>query len=462
MQTGSPRRSPNCGSDDSGLTPRTSHQVHTELPGHHRPINREEFKIAIICALPLEFDAMCLVFDEFWDEDGDPYGTAPGDTNTYTTGRIGDQNVVLALLQRMGKTSAASAVASMKLSYTGLRQALLVGICGGVPKTQNGCDIMLGDVIISRTIVQYDFGKRYPDRFIRKPTITETHSNDFQGFAVMAETMRGRNKLRQAASKLLNRLQDSANRSGCRTKYVYPGLARDKLFEPNYRHKHHGPTSCVCKGCHDMTSPVCDEALTSSCSELGCSSKFLVPRARSLHSQGKQQDPSTPNTAQMPTIHTGSVASGDTVMKSGVDRDIIAKKEGIIAFEMEAAGISCQLPCLVIKGVSDYADSHKHSEWQDFAAATAAATAKALLIAQAEKDKALTEREAMTNFLQSLNPDDRERALVFLRFAFGQQPRLMRQVLLSLVLVIDARGQNFPFHLETISSKEVRTPLVRC
>ncbi|KAL5085843.1 hypothetical protein Trisim1_009913 [Trichoderma cf. simile WF8] len=406
MQSTSPRPSPNCGSDDLGSTLSTSHQVHTELPGHHRPINREEFKIAIICALPLEYDAVCLVFDEFWDEDGDPYGTAPGDVNTYTTGRIGDQNVVLALLQRMGKTSAASAVASMKLSYTGLRQALLVGICGGVPKAQNGSDIMLGDVIISRTIVQYDFGKRYPDRFIRKPTTTETHSNDFQGFAVMAETMRGRNKLRQAASKLLNRLQDSANRSGCGRKYVYPGLARDKLFEPKYRHKHHKSPSCICKWCHDMTSPVCDEALTASCSELGCSSKFLVPRARSLHSQGQQKDPSTPNTAQMPIIHTGSIASGDTVMKSGVDRDIIAKKEGIIAFEMEAAGISSQIPCLVIKGVSDYADSHKHNEWQDFAAATATATAKALLIAQEKKDKACLGWSFTVHFIYHHNTTD--------------------------------------------------------
>ncbi|KAK0766508.1 hypothetical protein N5P37_000233 [Trichoderma harzianum] len=361
MQSTSPRPSPNCGSDDSGLTLSTSHQVHTELQERYRPINREEFKIAIICALPLEYDAMCLAFDEFWDEDGDPYGTAPGDANTYTTGRIGDQNVVLVLLQRMGKTSAASAVASMKLSYTGLRQALLVGICGGVPKTQNGSDIMLGDVIISRTIVQYDFGKRYPDRFIRKQTTTEAQSNDFRGFAVMAETMRGRNKLSQAASKLLNRLQDNANGSGCGTKYVYPGLARDKLFESNYRHKHHESPNCACKECHDMTSPVCDEALTASCSELGCSSKFLAPR-----------------------------------------------------------------------------DSYDRKQ-----------------------DTNLLEYEALGTFLQALHPVARERALVLLRFSFGQQPQLIEQVSFSPVLVIDARGRHLPFHLETISSKEVCTPLVR-
>ncbi|KAF3070243.1 hypothetical protein CFAM422_006774 [Trichoderma lentiforme] len=383
MQSTSPRRSPNCGSDELGLTLSTGHQVHTELPGHHRPINREEFKIAIICALPLEYDAVCLVFDEFWDEDGDPYGTAPGDANTYTTGRIGDQNVVLALLQRMGKTSAASAVASMKLSYTGLRQALLVGICGGVPRTQNGSDIMLGDVIISRTIVQYDFGKRYPDQFIRKQTTTEAQSNDFRGFAVMAETMRGRNKLRQATSALLSQLQDNANRSSCGTKYVYPGLARDKLFEPNYRHKHHESPGCVCKECHDMTSPVCDKALTASCSELGCSSKFLVPR----DSYDREQGTNLLGGMKI-AIHVGSVASGDTVLKSGLDRDAISQKEGIIAFEMEAAGIWDEIPCLIVKGVSDYADSHKHNEWQNFAAATAAATTNALLQAYSKKRKA--------------------------------------------------------------------------
>lgn len=403
MKSFSPRQSSHWRSDGWGSTLSTCHQAHTELPGHHRPINREEFKIAIICALPLEYDAMCLAFDEFWDEDGDPYGTAPGDANMYTTGRIGDQNqnVVLALLQRMGKTSAASAVACMKLSYTGLRQALLVGICGGVPRTQNGFDIMLGDVIISRTIVQYDFGKRYPDRFIRTQTTTEAQSNEFRGFTVMAETMRGRNKLRQATSRLLSRLQENASKSGCGTKYVYPGLARDKLFEPNYRHKHHKSPSCVCKECHNMASPVCDEALTASCSELGCSNEFLVPRARPLHSQGQKQDPSTANTAQMPTIHTGSIASGDTVMKSGVDRDIIAQKDGIIAFEMEAAGIWDEIPCLIIKSVSDYADSHKHGEWQNFAAAAAAATTSALLMAYSEKRRARLGQFSHCQFIYS-------------------------------------------------------------
>ncbi|EHK26865.1 uncharacterized protein TRIVIDRAFT_187852 [Trichoderma virens Gv29-8] len=359
----------------------------TELPRHHQPLSREEFTTAIICALPLEYDAVCLVFDEFWDEDGDPYGTAPGDINTYTTGRIGDQNVVLTLLQRMGKASAASAVVSMRLSYTGLRQAFLVGICGGVPNTQDRTEIMLGDVVISKMIVQYDFGKKYPDRFVRKYTTTEAQRSDIQGFVVMAETMRGRNKLRQQASKFLSRLQDNATEQECGAKYVYPGIAKDELFEPSYRHKHHESPSCICKECNELTSPVCDEALTASCNELGCNSRFLVQRARSINNKSREQNTNMPNGMRMPAIHVGSVASGDTVMKSGVDRDTIARKDGVIAFEMEAAGIWEEIPCLLVKGVSDYADSHKHSEWQHFAAATAAATMSALLMSYSEKEK---------------------------------------------------------------------------
>jgi nucleoside phosphorylase len=73
------------------------------------------------------------------------------------------------------------------------------------------------------------------------------------------------------------------------------------------------------------------------------------------------------------------MASGDAVMKSGEDRDRIAVAEGIIAFEMEGAGVWDSFPCSIIKGACDYADSHRSKVWQRYAAATAAACAKALL-----------------------------------------------------------------------------------
>lgn len=66
-------------------------------------------------------------------------------------------------------------------------------------------------------------------------------------------------------------------------------------------------------------------------------------------------------------------------MKSGVDRDRIASRDTIIAFEMEGAGICNNLPCIVVKSVCDYADSHKDKAWQEYAAGAAAACMKSLL-----------------------------------------------------------------------------------
>jgi hypothetical protein len=66
-------------------------------------------------------------------------------------------------------------------------------------------------------------------------------------------------------------------------------------------------------------------------------------------------------------------------MKDASVRDSIAEGQGILCFEMEAAGIMDELPSLVIRGICDYCDSHKNKVWQPYAAITAAAYSKALL-----------------------------------------------------------------------------------
>ncbi|KAK6342428.1 hypothetical protein TWF718_007829 [Orbilia javanica] len=47
---------------------------------------------------------------------------------------------------------------------------------------------------------------------------------------------------------------------------------------------------------------------------------------------------------------------------------------------MEAAGLADVVECLAIRGICDYCDSHKNKQWQGYAAATAAAYAKELLL----------------------------------------------------------------------------------
>ncbi|KAL4914540.1 hypothetical protein BDW62DRAFT_213413 [Aspergillus aurantiobrunneus] len=55
----------------------------------------------------------------------------------------------------MGKGSAVSVAASLRFSYTGIKLALVVGICGGALLPPTHPDIFLGDVVISNAILQH-------------------------------------------------------------------------------------------------------------------------------------------------------------------------------------------------------------------------------------------------------------------------------------------------------------------
>ena len=80
-------------------------------------------------------------------------------------------------------------------------------------------------------------------------------------------------------------------------------------------------------------------------------------------------------------IHYGLIASGNQVIKDATRRDKLNKDLGgdVLCVEMEAAGLMYNFPCIVIRGICDYADSHKNKKWQEHAAAVAAAFAKELL-----------------------------------------------------------------------------------
>ncbi|KAI3318254.1 purine and uridine phosphorylase [Xylariaceae sp. AK1471] len=326
------------------------------------PTGRHDFEIAIMCALSLEAEAVTALFDKRWDSK--TYGKATGDTNTYSIGAIGCHNVVLVHLPNMGKVAAATAAAFLRISYERIKLALVVGICGGVPFGKSSNDeILLGDVVVSDGIIQYDFGRQYPHKFIRKDHVRDNlprPSPPMRTFLAKLQAKQTRSRLQEQTLEYLKILQELDNTA------TYPGVTEDRLFKPTYRHKHHELLEC--QVCGSGTADVCDTALKLSCEHLGCNEQELVFRARSTRLPG------------MPVIHFGLIASGDSVMKSGEDRDSAAFRDEFIAFEMEGAGVWETFPsCLIIKGVCDYADSHKSKRWQAYAAATAAATTKAVL-----------------------------------------------------------------------------------
>jgi hypothetical protein len=78
-------------------------------------------------------------------------------------------------------------------------------------------------------------------------------------------------------------------------------------------------------------------------------------------------------------IHYGVIASGSSLMKDATVRDRLHEEGEVLCFEMEAAGLMNRFPCLIIRGICDYSDSHKNDRWQRFAAMMAAAYTKEVL-----------------------------------------------------------------------------------
>ncbi|EHK18792.1 uncharacterized protein TRIVIDRAFT_231559 [Trichoderma virens Gv29-8] len=359
--------------------------------GPSKPIRRSDFEIAIVCALQIEYDAVCLLIDGFWDDED--FRRAEGDQNIYTTGHISNHNVVIILLASMGKTSAATAVANMRMSFTAIQLLLLVGICGGVPfpSGPRGEEILLGDVIIGDEVKPYDYGKQYPDGFQRSESFGYGASNfnrGIRGLLNFLKTDRGTRLLEDRISLHLQHFQEVAS-SCTKVKYAYPGAVEDKLFASEYRHKHHQRSPCICRGCFNDSDPVCEEAIKASCVETDCDTSCTIPRQRITAKQ--MLGPDMINEAQRPTIHFGRLASADMVLKSAKDRDTLSQELQVIGFEMEAAGFYNELPYIVIKSVCDYADSHKSKAWQPFAAATAASACKSLLERYHQTDPILKE-----------------------------------------------------------------------
>jgi len=315
------------------------------------PLQREAYTVGWVCALPIELAAA----QEMLDEEHEDLEQDENDGNLYSLGSIGGHNVVLACLPagQTGIHSAAAVVVQMKAAFKGIRFGLVVGIGGGVPSEE--VDIRLGDVVVSQPlqafggVVQYDFGKATPSGFERTGSLNCPPPILLGAVAKMrANHLRRRSNLPKHLSKLSEIPEFTRDRAG-----------PDMLFEATYDH---------------VGGRLCEM----------CSADRRVAR-----------QPREPGDV---VIHYGTIASGNQVMRDGVTRDkVSAELGGVLCFEMEAAGLMNSFPCLVIRGICDYADSHKNKKWQAYAAGTAAACAKEvlLIIPPVEVAKTCTVLEAM-------------------------------------------------------------------
>src|ERR1700761_8355330 len=297
-------------------------------------LNYDDYTVAMICPLEVEMTAVRYMLDE-------EHVRLPGkdgDRNRYILGKMGDHNVAIGYLPHgsQGIGAAATMATDMRRTFPSVQLRLLVGIGGGIPSQKN--DIRLGDVVVGMPdgihggVVQYDLGKRTVDGFERKGFLCPPPDEWRTAVVEMKSDHEAKS----------NRLADVAHAGSLpqAPEILRPASDLDILFPPDTKHIRDEPT--------------CDK----------CDKSTAIP----------------PRGATGPEIFYGTIASGDSVIKDAAVRDELSRTSGgALCFEMEAAGLSNGFPCVVIRGICDYADSHKNDQWHPYAAAAAAACAKELL-----------------------------------------------------------------------------------
>ncbi|GLA98647.1 hypothetical protein AtubIFM57143_006942 [Aspergillus tubingensis] len=294
-------------------------------------ITHEDYEVGIVCALSKELLAVRALFDSTHPD----LEKDRNDPNCYCLGRMKGFNVVAAGLPHddYGTNSATNVASHLIRTFPRVKFCLVVGIGGGVPSANR--DIRLGDVVVGTGVIQGDMGKwiqnsefkmtaqkQQPPPYLRA-VITKIQSNGLISFE-------------SALNPLLVDLDLIAS---MQSKYLYPGADKDMLFDAG--------------DVHVETEPNCDKCIGS-----------RRPRTR-------QHDG--------PSVYYGLIASGNQLVRDARYRDRLGQ-ENVICVEMEAAGVMrTTTDCLVIRGICDYADSHKNDQWQEYAAASAAAYAKFFL-----------------------------------------------------------------------------------
>ncbi|EHK43858.1 hypothetical protein TRIATDRAFT_222602 [Trichoderma atroviride IMI 206040] len=302
-----------------------------------------DYTIGWVCALPKEQTAAFYMLD-------DPHEDLPNplnDHNAYVLGRIGKHNVVIACLPmgRIGNNNSATVAARMITTFPNVKVGLMVGIGGGIPP-----DVRLGDVVVSCPkngdpgVIQWDMGKAEKGgEFKRTGRLNDPPT------ALLTALSKFETNPAGSRAKIVDYLEDLKHKKGVPTGYIKSDKLVDVLYKSKYSHEN-----------------VVDDCRL-------CDPRMILKR------QPRREDL---------VVHYGLIASGNQVIKDAILRNKLKKdfKNNVLCIEMEAAGLMNDFPCIVIRGICDYADSHKNKVWQEYAAATAAAYAKALLSVLPDSD----------------------------------------------------------------------------
>lgn len=309
-----------------------------------------DYHVAWICPVAdIELLPACLMLDE--EHDAPKYDTHY-DENTYIFGSIQGHTVVIGSLPKglTGNIHSARLTGPMFKSFPNIRMALLVGTGGGIPTPESSEDTLenlhLGDVVVGYpgdgkpSCVHYSRGRaKDGGEFelvgtLRNPDWRLTNALAFLDL----EHRLGQTTFDKQVARL------RAYKGG--QEFHPPSLEHDRLFRAASRHR--GVHSSDCNSCNQHE---------------------LVQRPSRTEKDRRKM-----------VFHFGRIATGDAVIQNGELRDGIRTRcDGALCVEMEAAGVDVNRQCLVIRGISNYADGHKNDMWRSHAAGNAAAFTRELL-----------------------------------------------------------------------------------
>jgi nucleoside phosphorylase len=305
------------------------------------------YTVALLYIKPLEMHAITAMLDE----EHESVSIQQGDDNKYTLGKIGNHNVVILGAPRgaQGTSAMADVAGRIRIEFPNVNVGLMVGIGGGVPVPEQ--DLRLGDVVVGApekgpAVVQFDFGRETPEGFEtqRERTLNKPPPQLLQVVTAVEDKVKRRKRGEKSLfEKHLAKIEEYEEMAD---DYARPTNA-DRLFLVTYPHD---GNDC------------------------------------STHDKQYEQIRKPRNPPGKVKIHYSTILSGNQVMKYEATRDRLSKKfNNALCFEMEAAGVMDTFPCLVVRGICDYSDSHKSKGWQCYAAATAAAYAREILLNMDER-----------------------------------------------------------------------------
>ncbi|KAI9162831.1 hypothetical protein HJFPF1_04424 [Paramyrothecium foliicola] len=278
-----------------------------------------------------------------------------GDDNIYHVGRVGYHYVVIAVCPTIGTHPAATLLAHMRRSFPNIKHVLVVGIGGGMPRYGPNMQeqIVLGDVVVSVPqgreggVAHYEFGAWEGEHTFSPGGHTLHPSSALLTAVRNLQSAHMRNpgtNIPEILTELISRLTEEES-----AEFKDPGSRYDRVFKDEY---HHADRDRLCDG-------LCDPSQSTLRSKRGSKAQRKTNR---------------------PRVHYGTIGSANALVLSSAKRNRLYKDFQVICVEMEAAGVMSHHQGLVIRGICDYADSHKNKRWQKYAAATAAAYAKELLL----------------------------------------------------------------------------------